>query len=51
MQIILVLILLLVPSFDYAHSEGVTENKFKALEEKVERLIKDTPKLKGDKSF
>jgi len=51
MQIILVLILLLIPSFGYADSEGVKENKFKALEEKVERLMKDMPKLKGDKSF
>jgi hypothetical protein len=34
MKIILVLILLLIPSFGYAHSEGVAGNKFKALEEK-----------------
>ena len=51
MQIILVLTLLLIPSFGYADSETVTEKKFKALEEKVERLTKGIPKLKGDKSF
>ena len=51
MQIILVLILLLIPSFGYADSETITEKEFKALEEKVERLRKDMPKLKGDKSF
>ena len=51
MKTFLVLIFLLIPSFSYAHSEGVTGNKFKALEEKVEKLMKDMPKLKGDKSF
>ena len=51
MQIILVLILLLTPSFGYTDTEAVTEKEFKALEEKVERLRKDIPKLKGDKSF
>ena len=43
MRLILVLILLFIPSFSYAHSEGVTGNKFKALEEKVEKLMKDMP--------
>ena len=36
MQIILVLILLLTPSFGYTDTEAVTEKEFKALEEKVE---------------
>ena len=51
MRLVIGLIFLLIPSFGFAHSEGVTGNKFKTLEEKVEKLMKDMPKLKDGKSF
>ena len=51
MRLIIGLIFLLIPSFGFAHSEGVTGNKFKTLEEKVEKLMKDMPKLNDGKSF
>ena len=50
MRLVIGLIFLLIPSLALAHSEEVAGDKVKALEEKVEKLIKDMPKLK-DKSF
>ena len=50
MRLVIGLIFLLIPSLALAHSEEVTADKVKALEEKVEKLMKGMPKLK-DKSF
>ena len=51
MRLAIGLIFLLIPSLALAHSEEATVDKVKALEEKVEKLMKDMPKLNDGKSF